>query len=63
MYSPPLTESLMRVARALSMRRRALAMQRRASSEASRLLSLKFFDAVRRVDRLLSHATTVDPDG
>jgi hypothetical protein len=38
-------------------------MQRRASSEASRLLSLKLFDAARRVDKLLSDATTVDPDG
>jgi hypothetical protein len=62
-YSPPLTESLVRVARALSMRRRALAMQRRASSAASRLLSLKLFDTARRVDRLLSNAMTVDPDG
>jgi hypothetical protein len=53
----------MSVARALSMRRRALAMQRRASSEASILLSLKLFDAASRVDRLLSDATTVDPDG
>jgi hypothetical protein len=38
-------------------------MQRRASSEASRLLSLMLFDAVRRVDRLLFDAMTVDPDG
>jgi len=53
----------MRVERAVSMRRRAFAMQRRASSEASKLLSLKFFDAARRVDRLLSDAKTADPDG
>jgi hypothetical protein len=53
----------MSVARAVSMRRRALAIQRRASSAASRLLSLKLFDAARSVDRLLSDAMTVDPDG
>jgi hypothetical protein len=51
------------VARALSTRRRAFATQRRASSEASKLLSLKLFDAARRVDRLLSNAITDDPDG
>jgi hypothetical protein len=51
------------VARALSMRRRALAIQRRASSEASKLPSLKFFEVVRRVDKLFSKAMTDDPDG
>jgi hypothetical protein len=62
-YSPPPTASLRRVTRALSIRRSALAMQRRASSEASKLLSLKLFDIVRRVDRLLADAITDDPDG
>lgn len=40
-----------------------LAMQRRASSDASKLLLLKFFDTVRRIDRLLADAMTDDPDG
>jgi hypothetical protein len=61
-YSPPFTESLVSVVRALSMRRSALAMQRRASNEASKLLPLKFFDTARRMDRLLADATTDDPD-
>jgi hypothetical protein len=38
-------------------------MQRRASSEASKLLSLKVFDIARSVDRLLADAITDDPDG
>ena len=40
-----------------------LAMQRRASSDASKLLPLKFFDTARRMDRLLADARTDDPDG
>jgi hypothetical protein len=62
-YSPPFTESLVSVVRALSMRRSVLAMQRRASNEASKLLPLKFFDTATRMDRLLADAMTDDPDG
>ena len=40
-----------------------LAMQRRASSDASKLLLLKFFDTASRMDRLLASAMTDDPDG
>ena len=53
----------MSVVLALSMRRRVLAMQRRASSDASKLLLLKFFDTARRMDRLPAEAMTDDPDG